>query len=970
MKILIKTLSIVILMVAAVSCRNSSNNNLNPEPIGQAVSAPAGILNDKTDLQLNGALASQIVLENGLKVILISSPTSKFSSAAVGAQVGFSDDPIEAQGLAHFLEHMLFLGTKEFPVVGQYKQFLEANNGGSNAYTTSNHTNYYLQIRSDKFDEAVNRLSRFFVSPLFDATFVEKEKSAVHNEFNLRFEDFKPNRAFMAFTKVEGQFRGFGVGNQDTLGATTAEDTRKLFEKHYYAENMHAVLSGPQSIEDLKVLAKKYLSDIKSDPLKAKNKYDEVLKIDFAQLPARLNIKANDQTKKLEVFVPAQNPQADKISARSILGSLLGDESPESLMVVLQQNGLARSGAGAISGAAYPSGVSVTVQLSEEGSQKINEVVNYILGYIDFLQKEEIPDYFAEEGRLSSAASKIAVEYFDVTSDLTQGINRAYFSEEGEVESWKNLFTGKASPDAVASDYKTYLESLKRDKILLQVTDPRNQEIPFDFIKLGDIDKAGIDIKQIGAQRAVVDSLYSFAYEVVDVDPSQFQPKGNFVLKKPNAYIPRSFDVFKDGPSPAFSKNQGYWGEVFTTDLEDTVLPKAFMNLELMSDKVDFNQKTDAASLFLLREMLRQQSASQSYSMLTAGFEISFPIFIDKGAIGITFNGWSDTFETAFSDTLSFTKLDLSEADFNDLKFYYTDQIKLEASGDVGRIGSREMLAGVTPAYLSYEDLFKTLDQIDYGVYKDFVQRYFSGLHIRGALSGNIKATTLEGVINAVEKNWSPSWAESANWLSLYNLQTLVGSEPDQNNFLVEKTIEGTSESNALYNAFWSFGETSSVKERFVSQIMGQWLRPDYYEELRTKQQLAYSLYAVPWSFMGKTGLRLNLLSSTEDANAIELAVDGYVLKWAEEVLPQKTEDLLSSTIQNILIGRQTPVSPRSVHDFYSALMAEGYSSLEDYEAEEADILSIKLTDVTDYGAAMILNRPKSGSFVKVTKKK
>jgi len=948
MSLFFKSLCTALTVFSLVSCGSSHDK---PEPINTAVVNPDA--SDQTDLQLNGAVASQIILENGLKVIVVSSPTSKQSSVAVGAQIGQYDDPIHAQGLSHFLEHMLFLGTKEFPVVGDYKQFLNANNGGSNAYTSGNHTNYYLNVRSDKFEEAVNRLSRFFVSPLFDATFVEKEKSAIHNEYNLRFESFKSSRAFMAFTKVEGQYRGFGVGNEDSLANATAEDTRELFDKHYYAENMHAVLSGPQSVEELKALAEKYLSDIKSNPDAEKNKYDEFLQFDFDQLPARLNVKANDQTKELEIFIPTTNPNAENRSARGTIGSLMGDESPESLMVVLQKAGLARTGAGAISGGAYPSGLTVTVQLSEEGLSKTDEIVNLTLGYIEFLKNQKLPAYFAEENQLTEAAAKVAAQYFDVNSDLTQNINRAYFSKEGKVPNWKTLFTGESVESATDEGYKAYLNSLNVDKVLLISTNPDNKDYDYDFEKLGDIEKAGIDTKMIGETKVIVDSLYNFAYEVASVDTSKYSPKGSFVLKKSNAYIPRAFEIFKDGPSEAFAKTEDEWGYIHSTDIEDTVLPMTFMNLEIMSDKVDFSDPKDATNLFLLREMLRQQSASQSYAMASAGFEIAFPIYIDKGAIGMTFSGWSDTYEKAFSDVLGFTNLAVDAEEFESLKAFYTDQTKREAAGEAGRIGSRLMFSGVTPAYLNYEDLFN-----------------FSGLHVRGALSGNLKNTTLETVVSSVKESWTPNWAERENWSSLYGLESLIGDDSSAENYLNEQLTEGNSEGNALYTGFWSFGKSTDKKELFVANIMGQWLEPDYYEELRTRQQLAYSLYAAPWNFVGHNGLRVNLLSSTEDVNAIETAVDSYILKWAAEVLPTKSEELLQSTVENMLIRRERAPTVQGQHGFYSMLVSEGYESIESYEQDEEVLTSITLKDVVDYGTANLVNREKSGSFVKVTKKK
>jgi insulysin len=72
-------------------------------------------------------------LINGLKVLLISDSTTDKSAAALSVEVGHMCDPEEIPGLAHFCEHMLFLGTKKFPNENDYTSFLSENSGSSNA---------------------------------------------------------------------------------------------------------------------------------------------------------------------------------------------------------------------------------------------------------------------------------------------------------------------------------------------------------------------------------------------------------------------------------------------------------------------------------------------------------------------------------------------------------------------------------------------------------------------------------------------------------------------------------------------------------------------------------------------------------------------------------------------------------------------------------------------------------------------
>lgn len=83
-----------------------------------------------------------ITLANGMRVLLISDPLSNRSAAALDVHVGYFSDPKNLPGLAHFCEHMSFLGTKKYPGEEEFSSFLSTNGGSSNAYTDSEDTVY------------------------------------------------------------------------------------------------------------------------------------------------------------------------------------------------------------------------------------------------------------------------------------------------------------------------------------------------------------------------------------------------------------------------------------------------------------------------------------------------------------------------------------------------------------------------------------------------------------------------------------------------------------------------------------------------------------------------------------------------------------------------------------------------------------------------------------------------------------
>ena len=125
---------------------------------------------------------SYLELDNGLRTLLISDKTADHAAASLDVHAGSLQDPKKRAGLAHFLEHMLFLGTETYPTAGDYQSFISQHGGSHNAFTAAEHTNYFFQIDASQLEGALDRFSRFFHEPLFTEEYVQREKNAVNSE--------------------------------------------------------------------------------------------------------------------------------------------------------------------------------------------------------------------------------------------------------------------------------------------------------------------------------------------------------------------------------------------------------------------------------------------------------------------------------------------------------------------------------------------------------------------------------------------------------------------------------------------------------------------------------------------------------------------------------------------------------------------------------------------------------------------
>ena len=87
-------------------------------------------------------------LRNGLSVVVASDLELQREAACMAVAVGQMSDPPGWEGLAHFTEHMLFLGSSQFPDEAEYKKYLSANGGSSNAATGTDYTYYWFDVRA------------------------------------------------------------------------------------------------------------------------------------------------------------------------------------------------------------------------------------------------------------------------------------------------------------------------------------------------------------------------------------------------------------------------------------------------------------------------------------------------------------------------------------------------------------------------------------------------------------------------------------------------------------------------------------------------------------------------------------------------------------------------------------------------------------------------------------------------------
>ena len=144
------------------------------------------------------------------------------AAAAMVVGVGTYYDPPECQGMAHFLEHLLFMGSKKYPEENAYDKFMSTHGGSDNAFTELEHTVFHFEIPQEHLANALDMFAQFFTHPLLLGDSVERELQSIESEFQLvKNSDNCRVQHLMCHTcgqtKEQHPFAKFSWGNYQSL---------------------------------------------------------------------------------------------------------------------------------------------------------------------------------------------------------------------------------------------------------------------------------------------------------------------------------------------------------------------------------------------------------------------------------------------------------------------------------------------------------------------------------------------------------------------------------------------------------------------------------------------------------------------------------------------------------------------------------------------------------------------------------
>lgn len=208
-------------------------------------------------------------LKNGLTAILTESRKSPVVSAQVWVRTGSADEPQKWAGLSHFIEHLVFKGSRSFGV-GEIAKKVEGYGGELNAYTSFDQTVFHVTISAEESDVALEALSEMMLHPTFDPSEVDREREVVIEEIKRGLDSLSRRNSQMMFSEAfkKHPYGRSVIGFEEVIRRVSVQEIRDYYASRYSTKNMFLVITGDFDTGKMTAAVEKHFGEAAPTPVK------------------------------------------------------------------------------------------------------------------------------------------------------------------------------------------------------------------------------------------------------------------------------------------------------------------------------------------------------------------------------------------------------------------------------------------------------------------------------------------------------------------------------------------------------------------------------------------------------------------------------------------------------------------------------------------------------------------------------
>lgn len=579
-----------------------------------------------------------IRLSNGLEVLIISDENSKKAAVSMDVGAGNFDDPDTIPGLAHLTEHMLFLGTEQFPNENDYSNFMSRHNGYSNAFTTEEQTNFHFEIGCDDLYDALIRFACLFIKPLFSSDGVERELESINSENskNMASDSWRINQVEKYLSSRGHPFHHFGTGNRKTLeipGIRTK--VYEFFKKNYKMNRMKMVIYSRNSVDSLQRTVEDLFSQVTDEPPSASPPPSAHRPFHQEHLNRVIYAQTLRSRQSLIITWQLEKGSSDVVlKCMDYYIHLIGHESSGSIFAELKKKAWATKIVATTNESIRYDYffLKLRIELSQEGLRNWRKIFRIVKQYLELLNQlgpqkliwDEIREMemlnfrFAEKGTLSRFVTIHA-----------QKLQRKYPIENILLHSKMNE---KFEPEIL----KLALSQLLNTKSMRVIITAKNK--PPGTVQLEPWYKTPFSVDQLPLDEIVAKELDSIIENLHLPKPNHFIPKALIAkgLERQQSHADDSVKMSLMKPQLVYADSQiRFWYKKF----EIFSMPKGSIRIHVRSKIMNSNVK-NAVMLHLFTTILKETLNELTFDAKLAGLFWSVSETTD--GLALCFHGYSE----------------------------------------------------------------------------------------------------------------------------------------------------------------------------------------------------------------------------------------------------------------------------------------------------------------------------------------
>jgi insulysin len=858
---------------------------------------------------------AKLRLDNGLEAYLISDPETKQSAASISVAVGSWNDPEKYPGMAHFLEHMLFMGTKKYPEERAYWQYITNNGGMANAFTANDRTVYYFTINNDAFEGALDRFSHFFIDPLLSLACINRELHAVDQEHSKNVENdlWRAHMIFKECGNADHPNSKFDCGNAQTLGNIPQEALKKWHDDHYSANLMRLIVVSPLPLYTLIQLTSENFVEVPS--FQASNKLKKLPLTSSKQLGHFTYIAPVKDLRQLILSweVPAAYTNDLENQSAQVTAFALGHEGERSLLGQLKKEHLAENlTVFCDPEAKHDAFFRIQIDLTHQGLAQIDTVVERCFQAISRLKNTGIPHSLFKD------MQKIAK------------LNYQYQSRE---DLFRFLYTNGYSivdEDLASFPEKSNIPSSYNSGAItsfIQTLTPQN----CFFTLLADPELTSIPMEQkeqwMAAEYTIKEVPHS---KLTSWNESNLHP--DIDLPGINPYIPTNFDLVKHPEAPSkprviYEQSDGI---IYYQPDSTHMVPQLALLANIKTPLIDETaQKQTLLDIYLLA--LNDKLRSQTYFSRQAGFNIN--LLEDDFSLFVTLSGFHDKAPDLIKEIFSTMKhVAITSEQFE----IYKQSLETDyenATKELPLIQARNLLNSVLTNNAPLpEEKLKALKTLTFDAYCTYEKELLQKCYFQMTLVGNLEQHTALSLWTELKQlvHFSPYPQKE------HPSKQVLDINQNEGPYVMTKTTPMQGNGVILLVEQGPFTYEKSAAQ----QVLAVLLREGFFDTLRTKQQTGY--IAQTWNKEVEKQLFqfFGVQSSTHNPEELlarfELFLEDFLRHFQDNVPAERFDSIKKAVIT------QLEMPPKNLKESASLSHALAFNFDGDFERRTKQAQAVK----------------------------